>query len=348
LSSGEDWSSNDLLALWVSKSVDLSTLSFGIGDNSNFVGWYTATAHVGTTASGWNQILLPLRSPDNSNFNTTSVNSLWAKDSALSASVDLSFFQLGKLSYNTVGWAKLLEIGGVKWVIRDDSLVQGKWQDYGILRNTNVFTMVYHQGFLSVYENMFTPTNVYAATSLLASPDMLNAAISVNESSYDPTHWAFVFNSSSPTPQFSSNSSAQVSERSQNSQAYSVVASSVSPFVLVLNQQFDPRWVLSDSNGRSYTHIEVNGYANGWIVSSPGTFHFALTFGPQEYYTLALVVSLVSAIVAVTIIVGPTSILPATLTKRSRLTGTKGSDGDSSDIQQDKTLTADLNENMFC
>ncbi len=346
LSSLEDWSTSDLLAVWVSQSVDLSTLSFGIGDNSNSVGWYSAIAHVGTAASGWDQILLPLRSPDQSSFNVTSVKSLFAIDRAQSASVDFSFFQIGKLGYNAVGWAKLLEIGGVKWVIRDDSLVQGKWQTNGILENTNAFGIVYHQGFLSVYENEFTPSEIYGATSLLAAPDMLSAAGSINESSFDPTRWAFVINSTSPIPQFLSDSSVQLSTRRQN-QGYDILASSVSPFVLVLNQQFDPRWVLTDSNGLSHTHVEVNGYGNGWIVSSPGTFHFELTFGPQDYYTLALLVSLVSTIVAVWIIVTPNSLLPWTSNIAERLTPEKGSTEVSPETKpRQKTDPAEANENM--
>jgi len=82
-----------------------------------------------------------------------------------------------------------------------------------------------------------------------------------------------------------------------------VDASSASPFILVFDQQFDPRWSITDSKGLSYSHIEVNGYANGWIIPSSGKFEFRLTFSPQEYYHLALLTSLTSVITALAIIV---------------------------------------------
>jgi len=307
LSAAEDWTANELLSLWVNQSVDLSTLSFGIGDNSNFVGWYSAIKHVATARQGWVQILLPIRTPDNSAFNATSVKSLWAMDSAISVSVDFSFFQIGKLGHNSIGWAKLLAIAGVKWVIRDDSLVQGKWQDYGILENANAFNAVFREGVLRVYENLFTPNGLYGATSVLMSPNMLYVVSSVNESSFDLTRSAFVLNSTFPISQFSSSSSTQVVLRNRSDQSYEVEASSSSPFILVLDEQFDPRWSITDSTGLSFTHIQINGYANGWLIPHSGIFQFRLTFSPQKYYSLTLLASLFSAILALVIVAVPGS-----------------------------------------
>jgi len=116
-----------------------------------------------------------------------------------------------------------------------------------------------------------------------------------------------VLNSTMSFSQFSSNNSAQAALRIVNDQNYEVDAFSTSPFILVFNQQFDPRWSLTDSKGLSYSHIEVNGYANGWIIPGPGKFEFRLSFGPQEYYHLALLSSLASVIVALAIIVAPWS-----------------------------------------
>jgi hypothetical protein len=137
-----------------------------------------------------------------------------------------------------------------------------------------------------------------------------------------------------------------MSIRSQNNVANDVIVSSVSPFILVLNQQFDPRWVLTDSSGISHTHIEVNGFANGWIISTPGTFHFALTFGPQRYYDLALIVSLVAAIVTISVIVIPPSMFSAIIMKRNSIERMKGSNRNPK-IQQ-KIGPTDNNENMHC
>ncbi len=67
------------------------------------------------------------------------------------------------------------------------------------------------------------------------------------------------------------------------------------PFVLVLGETFDPLWHLSVGFGYDISkavHVLVDGFANGWMISSGGTFTFWVSYGPSQSFVLAYFLSL--------------------------------------------------------
>ena len=77
------------------------------------------------------------------------------------------------------------------------------------------------------------------------------------------------------------------------------------PFLLVLNQSFDPNWAAyveptSASQPFWWTwthpavlhkyHIPVNGYANGWLIDRPGTYRIVVEYWPQRLTDIGIVV----------------------------------------------------------
>jgi hypothetical protein len=74
------------------------------------------------------------------------------------------------------------------------------------------------------------------------------------------------------------------------------VSDARSPFMLTLNQTFDPAWRLSTPSGESLdaTHSEVNGYTNGWWVRKTGTLRLILDFPQERFAVLARWISLIS------------------------------------------------------
>jgi hypothetical protein len=74
------------------------------------------------------------------------------------------------------------------------------------------------------------------------------------------------------------------------------VSDARSPFMLTLNQTFDPAWRLSTASGESLdgTHSEVNGYTNGWWVTKTGTLRLILDFPQERFAVFARWVSLIS------------------------------------------------------
>ncbi|MBI2268242.1 MAG: hypothetical protein HYU80_02200 [Candidatus Blackburnbacteria bacterium] len=76
------------------------------------------------------------------------------------------------------------------------------------------------------------------------------------------------------------------------------------PYVLVLNQKFNPSWSLSVKNrdGSSTPlkeHFKVDGYANGWLVNQPGAKKFQIEYTPQSVLRASSIFSLISVFVGI-------------------------------------------------
>jgi len=73
------------------------------------------------------------------------------------------------------------------------------------------------------------------------------------------------------------------------------VENAQSPFLLATGEAFAPGWKATaeghpDSELR---HVEVNGYANGWLVPFKGSYEMTLEYGPERYAQAARVLSIV-------------------------------------------------------
>lgn len=78
------------------------------------------------------------------------------------------------------------------------------------------------------------------------------------------------------------------------------VTGSQSPFVLVLNQRFDPGWGLAIKGVRQdYYHQEANGFANSWIVPKTGDFMLTLYYIPQQLEYVGGLITIVTFVAAV-------------------------------------------------
>ena len=66
------------------------------------------------------------------------------------------------------------------------------------------------------------------------------------------------------------------------------------PFLLVLNESFHPGWQ-AVLDGRQLTHVQTNGFANGWLV--PALRHgtsITINFTPQRTFVFAAVISAIA------------------------------------------------------
>jgi len=65
------------------------------------------------------------------------------------------------------------------------------------------------------------------------------------------------------------------------------ISNATQPYVLVYAETYDTGWSLIGANS---THVEVLGYANGWIINKKGGYTLTLFYTPQlEYQTFALI-----------------------------------------------------------
>ena len=64
------------------------------------------------------------------------------------------------------------------------------------------------------------------------------------------------------------------------------------PYVLVLNESYDPRWKAYVEGREVARHFEVNGVANGWVIEADGAHEVELEFSAQRLADVMLWVSL--------------------------------------------------------
>ena len=293
LPSSQDWSKFDVMSVWISNESDISALRIGIMDSNNFVGWYDATSHLARSIGNWTQLILPLQDPDTSQYDAGNVTALWAESSSPQGSFQVSFtlFQVAKKTYDSTSWAKLLATAGVKWILQDQSLIEGSWNDYGILRNADAFKVAFSGGFLTLYSNQFSQNSVYAATEVEHVENLLQVVDSIVAAKFNPASTIFLIDSNESSMLTFGNSTVNLSVRGTQSAGYSVSGYSTGPFVLVLDQQFDSMWELITVNGPSPAHIEVDGYSNGWFIPAGKAFEYRLLYALEASSTIARSVS---------------------------------------------------------
>jgi len=78
------------------------------------------------------------------------------------------------------------------------------------------------------------------------------------------------------------------------------ITNASSPFMLILGETFDPLWHLVGSSPfdpSMAVHVMVDGFANGWLISTPGKFRISIVYGPGRTVLWGYGVSLVSGLI---------------------------------------------------
>lgn len=88
----------------------------------------------------------------------------------------------------------------------------------------------------------------------------------------------------------------------RSSTNYTITGSSREPFVLVLNQSFDPLWQATSHNSAVTGPIVVNGYAPAWLVESSGQFIVQINYRPQRLVVPLTLISGLSAGLAIVLL----------------------------------------------
>ncbi len=301
-----NWTLYDALALRINGTFQTNALSVGIGDSDGLVGWYYFSGHIRETLDGWSTLFLPLMGSDESRFNANSVASLFLRYTQTnneSASISLADFHLARISYESTSWAKTLGLLGVRYILEDRSLLQGRWT-FPILNDTAAFSPAYASGPIEIYRNFYAGTMLYSPSKIEFASSNTGGSQLTSIGSFTPNESAFVtdsqifslLNSTSLSP-------AMVKVAYQSSSTYRIDASARGPFVIILSENFDPNWNACDSQGNCFSHFYANGFGNGWYIPIPGSYEISITDSNQTSYTLAFAFSLVTiAVLASTLL----------------------------------------------
>lgn len=89
----------------------------------------------------------------------------------------------------------------------------------------------------------------------------------------------------------SKNSKPEILVIRKNQTKYDVeIKGAKEPFLLVMNNEYNSNWDLSGENLKS-EHIRVNGFANGWIIDKPGEYVLEVSYRPQKYFYIGVIVA---------------------------------------------------------
>jgi arabinofuranan 3-O-arabinosyltransferase len=77
-----------------------------------------------------------------------------------------------------------------------------------------------------------------------------------------------------------------------------LVEGAKAPFLLATSEAFADGWkaTAEGHDDSALRHVEVNGYANGWLVPFAGTYEMTLEYGPERYARAARLLSILSLI----------------------------------------------------
>lgn len=85
-----------------------------------------------------------------------------------------------------------------------------------------------------------------------------------------------------------------------------------SPFILILNEKFDPLWKIKPvkaGEGKEmegdyeYKHLRIDGYSNGWLINSRQDNRFIIEYLPQRFFRLGAIISATVLIVSICTII---------------------------------------------
>lgn len=86
-------------------------------------------------------------------------------------------------------------------------------------------------------------------------------------------------------------SKPEISVRQKNQTKYEVnVKNSKESFLLVMNNEHNSNWEISGEHLKS-EHIRVNGFANGWLIDKPGDYVLEVSYRPQKYFYIGVIVT---------------------------------------------------------
>ena len=93
------------------------------------------------------------------------------------------------------------------------------------------------------------------------------------------------------------------------------------PQLLVLGQNYDPRWTASIDGRRLGQPIAADGYSAAWVVNAPGSHVFDIRFAPQRYATAAWVVSSLSLLLSLGLVLRRERRVPRTALRSTEVRG---------------------------
>lgn len=192
---------------------------------------------------------------------------------------------------------KFLGILGIKYLVLDKDLISGNVYDANALdlgQNEN-FVLVKEWNEVVLFNNTYAVQKVYAADNLL-DYTTLNDMHDVAENSdwnvldrsvfLNSTSLKEITNKTLTTPE-------NLVWQDKSPTNYEASATSKGPFVLVFLESYSSNWKLYVNGGLlpEANHLEVNSFANGWLIDNPGNITIRIEYQTQNLLVISTIAS---------------------------------------------------------
>jgi hypothetical protein len=203
---------------------------------------------------------------------------------------------------------KLLGVLGIKNLILEKNIISGNVsaaEDYGLLTESLNFTLIHEWDGASLYENAYAVEKFYPASNISMFSDFVDLYQFIGSSAWSTLQHSALINSTSDA-NWASIKMLQTPEsfswKAMSPTSYKVNAKSDGQFLLVFSESYDTHWkaIVNGKPIPENNHVMVNGFGNGWLISSAGNLTITVEYETQNLITTSIVVSVVlSAVLAI-------------------------------------------------
>ena len=206
---------------------------------------------------------------------------------------------------------KILGVLGIKNLFVEKNLLSGALFDINQITFFNdhktEIKLIQDSDEVALYENQLSLQKIYAAnkvTKYTDINDMFNKIGNITWTTLQQT--AFINRTLNLDDQIlnCTYSSQSLSWHEDNPTKYTIKTNTNSPFILGLLESYDSNWKLQ-VNGKQISeedHIQINSYANGWLIRDTGELTITIEYAPQKIFTRSVIASLVLPLILIVIL----------------------------------------------
>jgi hypothetical protein len=212
----------------------------------------------------------------------------------------VSIFELEVYTQET-GVPKFLGVLGIKNLVVEQDLISGNATDVADIQQLNDSTsyalIQEWEGGVSLYENEYALEKLYPADNILLFSNLDDLYQLVNGSAWSTLQRSAFVNSTSDTNWASKIGTLEAPESFSWTEvsptSYKANVESNAEFLLVFLESYDSHWA-AFVNGQQIpesNHLEVNAFANGWLIDAPGNVTITVEYETQNLLTASIAAS---------------------------------------------------------
>ncbi|RLI40939.1 hypothetical protein DRO59_08160, partial [Candidatus Bathyarchaeota archaeon] len=234
-------------------------------------------------------------------INTTKLRLFFTKASSFGL---VSIWEL-EVYVRTEGVPKFLGMLGIKYLILEKNIICGNTYPVNALKlyeNKN-FILVKEWEEVALFENAYALKKLYVADDILNFSTLNDMYELIENSEWNTLKHSIFINTSSPNE---ANKTLIAPKnfiwRERSPTKYEANVESNGSFILVLLESYDKNWkaYVNGTPIPEKNHLEVNAFANGWLIDTTGNLTITIQYETQGRFTMSLIASVILPILLLT------------------------------------------------